>query len=40
VVPVGATWPAQPELRDTVAQIAIVTRTGSRFGRVELISET
>jgi hypothetical protein len=40
VVPVGTTWPAQPELRDTVAQIAIVTRTGSRFGRVELISET
>jgi hypothetical protein len=39
-MPVGATWPAQPELRDTVAQAAIVTRTGSRFGRVELICQT
>ena len=36
-VPAGATWPVQPELRDVVAQVAIVSRTGSRFGRVELL---
>ena len=39
-VPVGATWPVQSELRDVVAQVAIVGRTGSRFGRVELLFET
>jgi hypothetical protein len=39
-VPDGATWPVQPELRDVVAQVAIVSRTGSRFSRVELLFET
>ena len=39
-VPAGATWPVQPELRGVVAQVAIVSRTGSRFGRVELLFET
>ena len=37
-VPEGAEWPVQPELGDTVVQVAIVTRTGSKFGRVELLS--
>ena len=39
-VPDGATWAVQPELRDAVAQIALVSRIGSRFGRVELLVET
>ncbi len=39
-VPVDATWPVQPELRDVVAQVAIVSRIGSRFGRVELLFAT
>jgi hypothetical protein len=39
-VPADATWPVQPELRDVVAQVAIVSRIGSRFGRVELLFET
>jgi hypothetical protein len=39
-VPAGAAWPVQPELRDCVAQVAMVSRTGSRFGRVELVSGT
>jgi len=39
-VPEDATWPVQPDLRDTAAQVAIVSRTGSRFGRVELLVET
>jgi hypothetical protein len=39
-VPVGATWPVQPEVRDVAAQVAIVSRTGSRFGRVELLLES
>lgn len=34
----GVEWPVQPELRNTLVQVAIVTRTGSRFGRVELLS--
>jgi hypothetical protein len=36
----GAAWPVQRELRDVVAQLAIVSQTGSRFGRVELLFET
>lgn len=39
-VPVGAQWPVQPELRDVIAQVALVSRIGSRFGRVELLFET
>lgn len=39
-VPAGASWPTQPDLRGTVAQVAIVSRTGSRFGRVELLAAT
>jgi hypothetical protein len=37
---VGATWPVQPEVRDVAAQVAIVSRTGSRLGRVELLLES
>ncbi|MFN8032857.1 MAG: hypothetical protein U0Q47_06070 [Mycobacterium sp.] len=36
---VPAEWPAQPELRDTIARVAVVGRAGSRFGRVELIAD-
>ncbi len=35
--PGGAQWPAQPELRDIEVQVAVVSRTASRFGRVELL---
>jgi hypothetical protein len=39
-VPDAATWPVQPELRDVAAQVVIVSRTGSRFGRVELLCQS
>jgi hypothetical protein len=35
--PDGADWPVQPVLPDGAAQIAVVSRTASRFGRVELL---
>lgn len=38
--PGGAEWPAQPELRDIDVQVAIVSRSASRFGRVELLQES
>jgi hypothetical protein len=33
----SADWPVQSELPDGVAQVAVVSRTASRFGRVELL---
>ncbi|WP_167107105.1 FAD-binding protein [Mycobacterium sp. DL592] len=39
-MPGGAEWPAQPELRDIDVQVAIVSRSASRFGRVELLQQS
>ncbi len=36
--PVPADWPVQAELRSCPTQVAIVSRTASRFGRVELLA--
>jgi hypothetical protein len=38
-VPLSAHWPAQPELRGTSAQVAIVSRKAGRFARIELLPE-
>lgn len=35
--PVSSDWPVQPELLDTELQVAVVSRSASRFGRVELL---
>jgi hypothetical protein len=36
-IPDSADWPVQPELPDGAAQVAVVSRTASRFGRIELL---
>jgi hypothetical protein len=36
--PAVVDWPVQAELRSIATQVAIVSRTASRFGRVELLS--
>ncbi len=37
-VPGAPQWPVQPDLRDTVADVAVVACTAGRFGRVALLN--